>query len=496
MSTDTSTVSEAAPTSCDEAALSTRAKVRLRNRDILTSHGNIALRKAAVEIIEYALQAANPYPAVRRLVQLDGHLLSVGDLVFDLKRYERIFVLGAGKASLPIAQALEDILGDRISDGLFVLKHGSRADLNRTAGSPPRVIYAAHPVPDENGHRGAQAMMEMAEGFAKNDLVFAGISGGSSALLPLPVEGVSLADKQKVNQVLLHCGADIIEINAVRKHLSRIKGGWLAKAILPATLVNVTVSDVVGDPLDYITGPTVADTSTFDDARGVLDRYELWAAFPKSAADYLRSGGEAQETPKDFGDAPIYTFLIVDSAAACLGAAERAAELGYEPMILTTMLKGEAREAGTFFAAIANEIVRFGRPMSAPCAIVAGGENTVTILGECGRGGPNQELALSACLDLVGLENVVLAAIDTDGTDGPTDLAGGIVDGSTLPAAQAKGIDVFRALHDHDASRVLQELGDAIVTGHTGTNVNDLRLLLVKQKCQAPEQLPFLHRGI
>jgi glycerate-2-kinase len=470
MSTDTSTVSE--------AALSTRAKVHLRNRDILTSHGNIALRKAAVEIIEYALQAASPYPAVRRLVQLDGHLLSVGDLVFDLKRYERIFVMGAGKASLPIAQALEDILGDRISDGLFVLKHGSRADLNRT-----KVIYAAHPVPDENGHKGAQAMMEMAEGFAKNDLVFAGISGGSSALLPLPVEGVSLADKQKVNQVLLHCGADIIEINAVRKHLSRIKGGWLAKAILPATLVNLTVSDVVGDPLDYITGPTVPDTSTFDDARGVLDRYKLWEAFPESAADYLRSGGEAQETPKDFRDAPIYTFLIVDSTAACLGAAERAAELGYKPMILTTMLKGEARDAGTFFAAIANEIVRFGRPTSAPCAIVAGGENTVTVTEKHGRygkgGGPNQEFALSACLDLVGLENVVLVAIDTDGTDGPTDLAGGIVDGSTLPAAQAKEIDVFRALHDHDASRVLQELGDAMVTGHTGTNVNDLRLLLV-----------------
>ncbi|MCK4473418.1 MAG: DUF4147 domain-containing protein, partial [Anaerolineae bacterium] len=285
------------------------------------------------------------------------------------------------------------------------------------------------------------------------------------------------------NQVLLHCGADITEINAVRKHLSRIKGGWLAKAILPATLVNLTVSDVVGDPLDYITGPTVADTSTFDDARGVLDRYKLWEAFPESAANYLRSGGEAQETPKDFGDAPIYTFLIVDSTAACLGAAERAAELGYKPMILTTMLKGEARDAGTLFAAIANEIVRFGRPMSAPCAIVAGGENTVTITEKHGKygigGGPNQEFALSACLDLVGLENVVLAAIDTDGTDGPTDLAGGIVDGSTLPAAQAKGIDVFRALHDHDASRVLQELGDAMVTGHTGTNVNDLRLLLV-----------------
>ena len=450
----------------------------LRNRDIVTSHGNIALRKAAVEIIEYALQAADPYTAVRRLVQLDSHLLSIGDLVLDLKRYERIFVVGAGKASLSIAQALEDILGDRISDGLFVLKHGSRADLKRT-----KVIYAAHPVPDENGHKGAQAMMEMAEGFAKNDLVFVGISGGSSALLALPVEGVSLADKQQANQVLLHCGADITEINAVRKHLSRIKGGRLAKAILPATLVNLTVSDVVGDPLDYITGPTVADTSTFDDARGVLDRHNLWEAFPESAADHLRSGGEAQETPKDFGDAPIHTFLVVDSTAACLGAADRAAELGYKSMILTTMLKGEAREAGTFFAAIANEIVRFGRPMSAPCAIVAGGENMVTIPDEYGKygegGGPNQEFALSACLDLVGLENVVLVAIDTDGTDGPTDLDGGMVGGRTLPRAQAKDIDVFRALHDHDASRVLQELGDAVITGHTGTNVNDLRLLLV-----------------
>lgn len=451
-----------------------REKGGLRNYEELIGHGNTNLRALAADIVSHAIEAASPFNAVQELMELDGDVLYVDDQAFDLQDYEHIYILGAGKASLQIAHALEEILGDRITDGLFVLKHGSQANLERA-----RVIYAAHPVPDENGYRGAMAMMELADRITERDLVFAGISGGSSSLLPLPVEGVSLADKQKVNEVLLFCGADITEINAVRKHLSRIKGGWLAKAILPATLVNLTVSDVVGDPLDYITGPTVPDTSTFHDARRVLDRYCLWDDFPPSAARYLRSGDAAQETPKDFGNAPLYNYIIVEGAAACLGAAIRAEALGFQPLILTTMLKGEAKDAGTLFASIANEIVRYGRPVSGPCAIIAGGENTVTIDDQYGQGGPNQEFALSASLDIAGLDTVVVVAIDTDGTDGPTDLAGGMVDGETLSTLRAKGIDPFRALREHDASTVLSEIGDVVITGHTGTNVNDLKMLLV-----------------
>lgn len=451
-----------------------KGKVTLHNYDELIGHGNRGLRTAAADIVVSAIESASPHAAVKRLMQLEGNSLRLDDLVLDLGEYEHIYILGAGKASMQIAQALEDVLGDRITDGLFVLKHGCQADLKQT-----RVIHAAHPVPDANGLRGAWEMMDLAGRITERDLVFAGISGGSSSLLPLPVEGISLEDKQRVNEILLFCGADITEINAVRKHLSRIKGGWLAKAILPATLVNLTVSDVVGDPLDYITDPTVPDTSTFDDARRVLDQYGLWDVFPESAARYLRSGSEQQETPKDFGDARLYNFIIVEGAAACLGAAARAEALGFRPLILTTMLKGEARDAGTFFASIANEIVRYGRPVPGPCAIIAGGENTVTINDQHGKGGPNQEFALSACLDIAGLDNVVLVGIDTDGTDGPTDLAGGMVDGESLAAAEARGIDAFRALREHNVSAVLTEVGDVVITGHTGTNVNDLKLLLV-----------------
>ena len=451
-----------------------KGKGMLRNYEELVGHGNKELRALAADIVTHAIESASPFAAVQKLMELEGDTLRVGDQVFHLREYEHIYILGAGKASLPIAQALEEILDDRIADGLFVLKHGAQADLQRA-----RVIYAAHPVPDDNGFRGARAMMELADKVTERDLVFAGISGGSSSLLPLPVEGVSLADKQRVNEILLFCGADITEINAVRKHLSRIKGGWLAQAILPATLINLTVSDVVGDPLDYITGPTVPDTSTFQDARCVLDRYRLWEEFPESAARYLRSGNHERETPKDFGEASLYNYIIVEGAAACLGAAARAEALGFKPLILTTMLKGEAKDAGTLFASIANEVVRYGRPVPGPCAIIAGGENTVTIDDRHGQGGPNQEFALSACLDIVGLEAVVIVAIDTDGTDGPTDLAGGMVDGESLSALRAKGIDLFRALREHDVSTVLTEIGDVVITGHTGTNVNDLKMLLV-----------------
>jgi glycerate 2-kinase len=450
-------------------------KGRIRNQKELIGAGMTAhLRKMALDIIEHSLLAADPYAAVKRMVCLEGDELLIGKQRFDLAGFERIIVLGAGKASFPIAQALEDILGDRISDGVLILKHGDEASLNHI-----RVMYGNHPVPDEGGFRGAKAMLALAQSCTEKDLVIAGITGGSSALMPYPVPGVTLADKQRVNHLLLHSGADITQINAVRKHLSQIKGGWLAKHILPATLINLTVSDVVGDMLDYITDPTVPDTSTFGDARKVLDDFDLWDKFPASASAYLRNGGCEQETPKLFDGAPLYTYVVVDGAAASRGALARADELGFAPMILTTFLKGEAREAGMLFAAIALEIASHGRPLKPPCAIIAAGENTVTINGKYGKGGPNQEFVVSACSDIAGLDNVVIVAIDTDGTDGPTDLMGGIVDGSTYKQAQDQGIDIALALKHHDVSPLLDSLGAGIFTGPTGTNVNDLKLVLV-----------------
>jgi len=429
----------------------------------------------AADILERALGAADPYRAVNRILHLDGERLTLGDLSIDLKQYERIFILGAGKASRPIVLALEETFGDRITGGLVTLKHGDKSNFKFVD-----VIYAAHPTPDENSYRGAERMLALVDNFTQHDLVFAGITGGSSALLELPVDGISLEDIQKVYELLLLSGADIVQINAVRKHLSRIKGGLLAKQILPATLVNLTVSDVVGDMLDYITGPTVPDTSTFEDARRVLDEYDLWDLFPKSACLYLRSAGSQQETPKDFGDLPLHSFVVLKGDAACVGAAERARELGFNSMILTSKLKGEAKEAGSFFASIAHEVVHHGRPIVAPCVLIASGENVVTIgSDERGTGGPNQEFALSSCLEISGLENVVLAAIDTDGFDGSTESAGAMVDGSTLESAISRGLNPKQALRQHDVDPLLTQVGAVIITGPTGTNVNDLKVMLI-----------------
>jgi glycerate 2-kinase len=450
-------------------------KKYITNHDALASHGNTASRKVSIDILEHALEAANPYSAVMRMLKLDGDEVTIGGLQLNLNDYERIFILGAGKASLGIAQALEDLLGDRISDGLFVLKQGSQAELQRA-----RVIYASHPYPDENSHLAGQGMMALAKTFTENDLVFAGITGGSSALLVLPVEELTFEEIRQVNQVLILSGADIFSINCVRKHLSRIKGGWLADQIFPATLVNLTVSDVVGDKLDYITDPTVSDTSTFDDARRVMDAYNLWDEFPASVSAYLRNADDLKETPKDFGEFPLHTFVISPGDAACVGAFERAEELGLNAMILTSTLTGEAREAGTIFASIGKEILDFGRPLRAPCAVIAGGENVVTIgANNYGCGGPNLEFALSAAVEIAGLGNIVVSSIDTDGLDGITQTAGGMVDGFTLADAMERGLDPIKALNTHDTEGVISRVGDAVITGLTGTNVNDLKLLLV-----------------
>jgi glycerate 2-kinase len=445
-----------------------------QNRELVTNHGSSRLRQLALDILEHGLLAADPGIQVRASVSVSSSILKIFDKKFDLREFERIFIFGAGKATLPIAQVLEELLEDRISNGVIILKKGSQSTLKRC-----KVFYGAHPIPDEEGNRGAKEMFEMAGTLTKKDLVLTAFTGGSSALLPLPADGISLDDKKKVNKILLNSGADITQINSVRKHLSRIKGGFLARRILPATIINLTVSDVIGDMLDYITDPTVADTSTFDDARKVIGDFDLWDKLPVSVKDYLKRGGPEQETPKDFGNSPLYSFIVLNSAVACMGAAAYAKKMGLNTMVLTTMLQGEARDAGVFLSSIAKEVVQYGRPLQKPCAIIMGGENTVTINGSYGSGGPNQELALSASLAIAGIDNIVIASIDTDGTDGPTDICGGIVDGSTFSLANKLGLDIRNALRQHDVSPILQQLGDAVITGQSGTNVNDLKLILV-----------------
>jgi len=449
----------------------------VKNQEQLLSHGDRNLREMALGIIEHALKKADPYVATKSLVSLEGEMLCVGDLRFDLGKCGKIYLLGAGKATWPIAKALEEILGSRIADGVIVCKYGQEGNLSHS-----RMFLADHPLPDESGLNASRAALDLARQTRAGDIVFGCITGGSSALLPLPVEAVSLEEKRQVNALLLTCGANIVEINAVRKHLSRIKGGRLAMAVHPeAHLINLTVSDVIGDPLDYITDPTVPDTSTLADARRTLSKYDLWEKVPDSVNRFLQQAGEDCETPKavDLVGRTRNDFIIVKGAAACEAAAHKAAALGYESMILSTMFEGESRGLGRNFGAIASEIRLNSRPLNPPCALIGGGETTVTIVGESGEGGPNQEFAASAALGIDKMDHVVVVGLDSDGTDGPTGFAGAMVDGETASQARKADINLFKCLHSHSISVPLVKLGDAIVTGATGTNVNDLKFMLI-----------------
>jgi glycerate-2-kinase len=449
----------------------------IKNTDQLLSHGNIEARKTALEIIEYALAKADPYSATKDLVSVRGNELIVGKLQFNLKKHNRIFLLGAGKATYPIAKALEELLGDRIADGVIVCKYGQQGKLSRA-----RLHLASHPIPDESGLAASQKALDLAKQTQPGDIVFGCVTGGSSALLPLPVQGVTLDDKKAVNQLLLTCGANIIEINAVRKHLSRIKGGRLAQAIHPEThLINLTVSDVIGDPLDYITDPTVPDTSTFDDARSTLTRYDLWAKVPGSVSEFLKSAGPDQETPKenDLGGRNRHDYILIKGDVACESAAQKAKNLGFNTIILSSMFEGESKELGRTFAAIAAEISLNNRPLTPPCVVIGGGETTVKIDGTAGEGGPNQEFVVSASLFVENMRNMVIVGLDSDGTDGPTNFAGAIADEGFVSRARQAGIDLFDSLKRHDVTPALLKLGDVIQTGATGTNVNDLKFVMI-----------------
>ena len=443
----------------------------VKNRQVLVDHGNRVLRRAALDIAEYVLDRVNPYRLTMEVVSLDGDTLHIGEGSFDLRNRGDIYVLGAGKASLPIVQALEDILGDRIRHGLLTVKEG------QTTGT--RIVEtreASHPLPDVRGFKAAEDTLRLAAQTKAQDIVFCAITGGSSALWPCPIVGLGIEGKREVHRLLLESGASIREINAVRKHLSRIKGGRLAAAIMPATVINLTVSDVTGDPYDYITGPTVPDTSTFDDARAVLDKYALWERMPAAAAEHLRNGTPDMENPQHFPDDAIHTFLLVPSDMVCTAAAEKAHELGFNPHILTCEMEGDSQTEGRRFGA-ALSLAQQANEMDA-LAVIAGGETTVSIRANVGAGGPNQEFGLAAACALSGDEQTVLS-LDTDGTDGPTDAAGAFADHTTIDRARAIGLDPARHLVDNNAYPFFKQLDDLLITGPTGTNVMDMRIVMV-----------------
>ncbi|MBC8200084.1 MAG: glycerate kinase [Desulfobacterales bacterium] len=436
------------------------------------------MRKDAETIFYAGLKAVEPGAAVKRYCRIEDDHLFIGDKPYDLSRIKNIFVVGAGKATAPMAAEIENILGDRVTKGIINVKYGHTSKLGRI-----KLIEAGHPVPDKNGRQGAEAIIDLVNNAGKNDLVLCLISGGGSALLPLPFPGLTLKDKQDTIKILLSCGAAIHEINALRKHISMIKGGRLAQAAHPASLVSLILSDVVGDNPDVIaSGPTVPDSSGFDDCMKIIDKYNLRKKLPKPVVRHIKDGisGRVPETPKT-GD-PAFekaqNIIIGSNIEAIMAAKQKSESFAYNTIVLSSMIEGDTTQMAHVHSAIAREIIQTGNPIPSPACILSGGETTVTIKGK-GLGGRNQEFALAAAIDIAGAKNIVILSGGTDGTDGPTDAAGAVADTNTLSRAMAMGLNPGYFLENNDSYHFFQKLGDLLITGPTNTNVMDIRIMLV-----------------
>jgi len=436
----------------------------------------------AREIFLSSLEAVDPYAAVKHSVRIAGNKLILGaekqdTTELDLTKYDRVFLVGGGKATAPMARAVEDLFGRKIHKGIINVKYGYTEELSLT-----RIIEAGHPLPDSNGVEGTKRIIALLKKCGKKDLIFSLISGGGSALLPLPAGDITLSEKLKITSSLMACGATIDEINAVRKHISSVKGGQMAKAAYPATTINLILSDVVGNKMDVIaSGPFVPDSSTFNDAWEILKKYNL-KNIPATILAHLKAGmkGQVSETPK--ADEPffssVHSLIVASNTLALKAASKKARELGYKTMILSSMIEGDTTHVAHVHSAIAREIIQTGNPIPSPACILSGGETTVTIKGK-GLGGRNQEFALVAAMDIAEAENIVILSGDSDGTDGPTDAAGAIADATTLSRAMNMGLNPSHFLANNDSYHFFQKLGDLLITGPTNTNVMDLRIMLV-----------------
>ena len=451
-------------------------------KSISDAPGNCGRRRRdALTIFQSAVDAADPERCVHSAVQLEGDRLSVTGArsPYDLCNFPRICVVGAGKATPAMAAAVEDILGDRITSGAINTKYG-HADprLQRIA-----TTECAHPIPDEAGVNGTARMVSLLEECGEDTLVICLFSGGGSALMPAPAPGISLAEKQETTQQLLACGATIDEINTIRKHLSLVKGGRTARLAAPATIIGLAISDVIGDKLDTIaSGPVFPDPTTYGDCLAIFTRFELLEQLPSGVLEYMRAGerGEVPESagPQDSCFTKCVNSVVGNITLSLEAAQKTAAKLGYQPLILSSRIAGETRDVAAVHAAIAQEVVLSGQPLKAPACLISGGETTVTLKGS-GKGGRNQEFALVAAIELGGWDGITVLSGGTDGTDGPTDAAGAVADGETVARALALGLDPASYLNDNDSYHFFSGLNDLVITGPTGTNVMDLRLLLI-----------------
>ena len=436
------------------------------------------LRRHALTILQASLEAADAGQAVRSVLAVSRDHIRTGKLRLLRKEYDRIFLIAVGKAAVPMAQAIEETIGERLEEGLAVTKHGHAAQSLKKC----RIIQAGHPIPDEAGFEASQEVEQLLRQLNARDLLIVAISGGASALLSAPAAGVTLAAKQKTTDLLLRAGADIGELNAVRKHLSRLKGGRLAQLAYPAAIVSLILSDVIGDPLDVIgSGPTAPDHSSFADALAVIGKFNLLNRIPQAIRRLLEDGkrGLVPETPK--GNDPLFdrvhNVVIGSNRLALQAAARTARKLGYRTLILASSMRAETRDVADAHAQILHEVTASRQPIARPACLLSGGETTVTVRGP-GKGGRNQEFVLAAALPIAGLRNVLVLSAGTDGTDGPTDAAGAIATGRTVERALAKNLDPAKYLVSNNSYPFFEALGDLVKTGPTGTNVMDIHLLL------------------
>jgi len=449
----------------------------IKNLEELTKDSK-QIRKDLLKILEYALEKSLPESAIKASVRLKGNELKITNEKLFLSEINNIFVIGSGKATYRMAKALYDIIGDKISRGIITINEPSKKDIG-----PIKVIQAGHPIPTEKGIKGANEILSLAKEAKEKDLLIALISGGGSALLAAPMDGISLPDLQKTNELLLASGASIKEINTIRKHISKIKGGKLSEAAYPASLISLIISDVVGDDLSTIaSGLTVGDNTTYKDAHNILEQYRLIDKVPFSVLLTIKDGieGKIPETPFPDDEVLSKTLnkIILSNDKALESAQKKATELGYNTSILSSKIEGPSRAAGIFHGEIAKEISLSGIPIKPPAIVLSGGESVVTLV-EIGKekGGPNQECVIGFAEKMGSLKDTAFLSVDTDGIDGYSEFAGGIIGGNKTRINRE---EIEEALKNHSSSNFLRKIGGGIITGETGTNVNDLRILGVK----------------
>lgn len=460
---------------------------KIRNSAEILAQGDVSSRHVVLEIADKTLARLDSYQRIRSIMRMEGSFLRIGVRSWNLASKRNVYLFGAGKACNHMAMAVDHVLGDRLTHGIAIVKISEETDrFNKT-----EVFVGGHPLPNEEGYRASRRMIEIVDAAGPDDLFIVVISGGSSALMSCPIDGITLQDEIDTTDVLLKSGAGIYEINAVRRHISALNGGMLAKRIqdVGAELIGFGISDAVGSPATgdiavpyaaYKSTPIGPDATTLDDARAAVVNFDVAERLPKSVVDYLMNAGPEKETPKAFPDNTY--FLLNTLPDSCIYAKEACEEMGIPAVIVSSFLEGESRDAGTFFASMAREIQTYGNPVKAPCVLLSSGEVTTQILDNSvirGHGGPGQEMAVSFAITAAKTKGACLLSIDSEGTDGTANIAGGITDSTSLKAAADKGINLYQTLREHSCFETLVAIGSAVFTGNTGTNLCDLNILYV-----------------